>query len=132
MSELLSKSALKAISKIGDIMLPKHGEFPSYSELGGIEHIDTILRYAPESDIKDLNRVLSILSVMPNFVLKWLINKMSKSHDQDGGLSNILRQLDFGLKGIILSTYYSENVGSGYKGKTPLEIIGYSIKRIPL
>ncbi|MFH1319668.1 MAG: hypothetical protein ABII90_03330 [Bacteroidota bacterium] len=129
MSKILCKSALKAINRIGNIMIPKNGELPSYSEYGGIEHIDEILKYAPESDMKDLNMVLSVLSVMPRFVLSWLIRKMGRSHDQKGGLSGIFRQLDFGLKGIILSTYYSQKAGVGYKGKTPLEVIGYSIKR---
>ena len=132
MSKILSKSALKAINRIGDVMVPKNGEFPSYSEVGGIEHIDEILRSAPESDMKDLNMVLSILSVMPTFVLKWLLNKMRQSHKHGGGIWVIMRQLDFGLKGIILSTYYSEKVGSNYKGRTPLEIIDYSITRVPL
>lgn len=130
MSKILSKSALKAINRIGDVMMPKNGELPSYSELGGIEHIDEILRYAPESDMKDLDMVLSILSVMPKFVLKWLIKKMSQSYNKGGGLWVVMRQLDFGLKGIILSTYYSEKVGSNYKGRTPLEIIDYKINRV--
>ena len=130
MSKILSKKALKAINRIGDIMVPKNGDLPSYSEYGGIEHIDEILRYAPESDMKGLDTVLSILSVMPKFVLSWLVNKMSRSHEKGGGLWVILRQLNFGLKGIILSTYYSEKGGSDYKGKTPLEIIGYSINRV--
>ena len=131
MSKILSNPALKAINRIGDIMVPKNGELPSYSGYGGIEHIDEILRYAPESDMKGLDTVLSILSVMPKFVLSWLVNKMSRSHEKGGGLWVILRQLNFGLKGIILSTYYSEKAGSNYKGKTPLEIIGYSINRVP-
>ena len=132
MSTLFSKSALKAVSRIGDTMMPRNGELPSYSELGGIEHIDEILKYAPENDIKDLGMVLSILSVMPGFVLKWLVKKMKNSHEGGGGISVVMRQLDFGLKGIILSTYYTEKVGSDYKGKTPLEIIGYEINRVPL
>ncbi len=130
MSKILSKAALKAINRIGDIMVPENGEFPSYSEYGGIEHIDEILRYAPESDTKGLDMILSILSVMPKFVLSWLVKKMSQSHERGGGLWVIMRQMNFGLKGIILSTYYSEKAGSNYKGKTPLEIIGYSINRV--
>ena len=130
MSKILSKKALKAINRIGDIMVPENGEFPSYSEYGGIEHIDEILRYAPESDMKGLDMVLSILSVMPKFVLSWLVDKMRQSHERGGGLWVIMRQLNFGLKGIILSTYYSEKAGSNYKEKTPLEIIDYSINRV--
>ena len=130
MSKILSKTALKAINRIGDVMIPGNEELPSYSYYGGIEHIDEILRNAPESDMKDLNMLLSILSVMPKFVLKWLVNSMRQSHKRGGGIWVIMRQLDFGLKGIILSTYYSEKTGSNYKGRTPLEIIDYSINRV--
>jgi hypothetical protein len=38
--------------------------------------------------------------------------------------------LDFGMKGIILGTYYSGKVGINYKGKSPLQVIDFSINRI--
>ena len=132
MSQFFNKPAIKCLNKIGDIIAPKNGDFPSYSEYGCIEHVDDIVRYAPAEDIKDLNMVLSILSYMPKTILKWIVRQSAESHKDDGPLSVIFRQLDFGLKGIILSTYYSNKAGSGYKGKTPLEVIGYDIKRVGL
>lgn len=130
MSKLFSKSALNGLNRIGDIIAPKNGEFPAYSETGCIEHIDDVAGYAPPNDIKDLGMVLSILSFMPSFVLKWLVNKMTESHQQEGGLSDVFRMLDFGLKGIIFGTYYSGKVGKNYKGKSPAEVIGFSINRL--
>jgi len=126
----LSPRAKKSLTRIGDILLPKNGDFPSFSETGSIEHIDSLTAYASESDIKDLNRALSILSFMPDFVFRWLVSKMQNSQSSAGMLSSVFRQLDFGLRGLIFSCYYSGKTGSHYKGKNPLEVIGFEIKRV--
>ncbi len=130
MSKILSNSALKAISRIGDIIIPQSGEFPSFSQAGGIEHIDDIMIYTPASDVKDLNMLLSILAFCPNFVLNTLIKTMLNSYKKTGPVSVILRQLDIGMRGIVFSCYYSGKVGSNYKGKNPLDIIDYKITRL--
>lgn len=132
MSVVLNKSALKAVNRIGDIICPKNKDFPSYTELGCVEHVNSMIKYAPHSDIKDLNLLLSILSIMPKFVLTFMVKAITKSHSKNGVFSGLFRQLDFGLKGIILGTYYSGNVGSNYKGKTPLEIIEFSTIRMEI
>lgn len=130
MSKILSKPALRTISKMGDIMLPKTNEFPSFSETGCIEHIDEIIIFAPKEDISGLNILLTILSVLPKSILKIIVNKMHASHTKDGAVSFLFRQLDFGLKGIIYTCYYSGKTGKNYKGKNPHEIIGYKINRV--
>ncbi|PCJ87837.1 MAG: hypothetical protein COA57_03975 [Flavobacteriales bacterium] len=128
----LGNSAKKALNRIGDIICPKNGDFPSYSEYGAIEHVDDMLETAPESDINDLNMLLAILSFMPNAILKWLVKSVSKSHWKNGGVTTLFRQLDFGLKGIIFGTYYSGKKTAVYNGKIPTEVIGFSINRIEL
>ncbi len=130
MSKLLSKAAVNGLNRIGDIMIPKNGEFPSFSEVGGLEYIDDLVSYAPQDDISDLGMVLSILSFMPGFVLRWLVNKLEDAQYSNGPLSPIFRQLDFALRGLLFSCYYTEKVGSNYTGKKPLDIIGWEIKRI--
>ncbi len=126
----LSPRAKHALSRIGYILLPKNGDFPSFSETGAIEHLDGLTEFDPAGDISDLSMVLSILSFMPEFVLKWLVNKMETSQDSEGFLGPIFRQLDFGLRGLIFSCYYSGKMGSGFKGKNPLDVIGFEIKRV--
>ena len=130
MPNQLSPRAKQALSRIGDILLPKNGEFPSFSETGSIEYIDDLTAYAPESDIGDLSMVLSILSFMPGFILKWLVNQMENSQNSSGMLSSVFRQLDFGLRGLIFSCYFSGKMGTGFKGKNPLDVIGFEIKRV--
>lgn len=126
----LSPGAKKTLLRIGDILLPKNGEFPSFSETGSIGHIDELTAYAPEGDIKDLSMALSILSIMPDFVLRWLAGKMESSQNSNGILSPIFRQLAFGLRGLIFSCYYSEKMGVSFKGKKPLDVIGFEIMRV--
>ena len=129
MSKHLSKSALKALNRIGDIMIPENGEFPKFSDVGGLEHIDDLVSYAPSDDIGDLNLLLTILAFMPTFVLRWLVGKMETAYDNNGPLGTMFRQLDFGLRGLIFSCYYGGKLGSDYKGEDPLDLIGISINR---
>ncbi len=129
-SKYLSNSALKTINRIGDMMIPKNGEFPAFSEVGGLEYIDEIVSYAPPADIKDLNLVLTILAFMPNFVLRWLLSKMENSMESTGPLAPIFRMLDVGLRGLVFSCYYTEKIPASYKGKKPLDIIGFDLTRV--
>ena len=130
MPNTLAPSAKKALTRIGDILLPKNGEFPSFSETGSIAHIDELTAYAPEGDIGDLNMVLSILSFMPDFVLNWFVSKMESAQQSEGMLSPVFRQLSIGLRGLIFSCYYSEKMGAAYKGKKPLDVIEFALKRV--
>lgn len=130
MSKVFSSSALKALTRIGDILLPKNGEFPSFSESGCLEHVDDVASYAPADDLKDLNLLLSILSFMPDFLLRWVVKSMNNSHGKDGLMLDLLRMLDLGLKGILFGTYYSGKVGKNFKGKSPFEVIDFKVTRI--
>ncbi len=130
MPNSLSPSAKKALTRIGDILLPKNGEFPAFSETGSVEYIDELTAYAPESDIGDLSMVLSILSFMPDFVLNWFVSKMENAQQSEGMLSPVFRQLSIGLRGLIFSCYYSEKMSAAYKGKKPLDVIGFAVKRV--
>jgi len=130
MSKLISKAAVRGIVRLGNIIVPGDDEMPSYEEYGGYEHVDDLLMYAPKSDIGDLGLLLSILSFMPKFVLVWLVNKMAASHGKGNGLWILMRQLDMGIKGIVLSTYYTEKSGASFKGTAPLDGIDYSITRL--
>ena len=129
-SKYLSNSALKAINRLGDLMIPRNGEFPSFSDVGGLEYIDDLVSYAPPADIKDLNLLLTILAFMPTFVLRWLLGRMEKSMESTGPLSSLFRMLDVGLRGLIFSCYYTEKIPASYKGKKPLDIIGFGLTRV--
>jgi len=129
-SAYFSKSALKALNKFGDILIPKNGEFPSFSEYGGLEYIDQMVSYAPMDDIGDLNMVLSIFNFLPTFILRFLVGLMAKSQKMGGPLAPLLRQLNLAIRGLIFACYYSERPGSDFNGKDPVEIINFEINRV--
>ncbi len=130
MSKYLSKSSLKTIERMGNIVIPRSEEFPSFSDTGSIEHIDDFIAFTPENDLRDLNMILTLMSILPNSTLRWLIKKMHDSHQSQGGVSSLFRQLDFGIRGLVFSCYYSNKTGKNYKGKKPFEVIDYNINRV--
>ena len=129
-SKILSKSAAKGLTRIGDILIPGDEELPSFSEYMCMEHIDDLVHYAPDDDIKDLGMVLSILSVFPKRILVWLVKKMANAHKNHGPAGTLLRQLNMGIRGIVFSLYYSEKPGADYDGKNPNELIGFTLNKV--
>lgn len=129
-SAYLSSPALKTLNRLGDIMIPRNGDFPSFSEYGGLEHIDKMVAYAPKDDIKSLNLLLTILAFMPTFVLKWIVNKTTSSINSNGLLDPIFRQLYYAFRGLIYGCYYSERPGKNYKGKHPTDVIEFKLNRV--
>ncbi|PIQ26610.1 hypothetical protein COW36_01390 [bacterium (Candidatus Blackallbacteria) CG17_big_fil_post_rev_8_21_14_2_50_48_46] len=132
MSQYLNKTQLKGLVRLGRLMLPHSGEFPSFQELGCIEHIDEIAAYIPETDLADLKMLLTLLALMPTPGLKGLIRMMQSPDAWPESVASTLRQMDTGLRGIIMSLYYSGRKGSRYSGQTPLELMGVEIVRVPL
>ena len=124
MTKIFSNRALKALNTFGDLLMPATDILPSFSETGCLEHIDSLAMHAPEDDIGSLNMVLGILSFMPKGIFRWLIEKMNTAQHSDAMLATIYRQLNFGIKGLLYSLYYSGKSGANYKGKPIPDLIG--------
>ena len=129
-SAYFSPRALRGLNRIGDVLIPHNGEFPSFSEYGAAAHVDEILAYAPAADVSTLNTVLAILGSMPDGFLRRLANWMENAHENDGPAGSTLRLLNLGLRGLLFSLYYSDKAGPQYRGPHPTELVGYSLKRV--
>ena len=129
-SQFFGNRALKGLMRIGDILIPGNDEFPSFSGFQCMDHIDDLAAFAPRDDIKDLGMVLSILSFLPDFALIALVKKMAKSHQNNGPVGTLLRQLNMGIRGIVFSLYYSEKPGFNYKATNPTEQIGFTLNKV--
>lgn len=128
-STILNSRQSRAVQKIGDIYCPRTDSFPSFSELGVIEHIDILLAEIPEQDLKDLKMLLGILGFMPSFVIWLLIAGIEKGKDLGTPLGAIIRMIRFGFRGIIFSLYYSGLKGSQSSvSQTPMDLVGYRIQ----
>lgn len=132
MANFFSTRATKGLLKIGEFYCPKNGEFPSFKECAGTFKLNNMVINVPKDDFQSLNLVLGIFSFLPNFILKIIVNACTNSQKSksDGIISSTLRLLNIGLRGMCYSIYYSEFTNPNYKGKTPLQVIDYSINRI--
>ncbi len=129
-SKYFNSSALQGLKRIGDLFIPGDAELPSFSASSSADHVDDLLAYAPPEDVSLLNTVLGVVRLLPNSTLNWLMRRMETSNRDEGALGGLLRQLNFGLRGIIFSLYYGGKAGVGKSGKTPLEVIGYDLNRV--
>ncbi len=125
-----NQSALKGLNKMGDILVPGTGDFPSFSQYNCIEHVDGLLAYAPADDVKDLGMVLMLLSFLPRVLLIKLVKILAGAPQKKGGIGTLLRQLNMGIRGIVFSLYYSEKPGSGYSRTDPEKMIGFTLNRV--
>ena len=130
-SQFLDQRAVRSLERLGDLIVPRVGSLPAFSELGCVEHVDSVLTYAPREDIASLKTLLDVLYYAPDFVLRLLVRMMAKPDKWPAFIATNLRLLDMGVRGIVLSLYYSGKTGAAYKGPTPHELMGYEICRIP-
>lgn len=127
-----SNSAVKGLVKVGNMYCPKNGEFPSFSEVAGTYKLNDLVKNVPSDDFSSLNLVLAIFAFLPNFMIKWVVDKCQQAqhHPSDGIITSTFRQLNIGLRGLCYSLYYSEFTHPDYKGKTPLQVMEYKLNRI--
>lgn len=131
MEPILGTRERRALNRLGDLMVPGDNEFPSYSELGCAERADDMLAYGDPDDVALLMTALRALSIMPAFVLR-LVCWAAKNADRfPGPLGNNLRLFNIALRGLTVSLYFTGKTGAAYQGKTPHELIGFELNRVP-
>jgi hypothetical protein len=129
-SNYFSPNALRGLNRMGDLFLPRNGEWPSFSEYGCADNVDDLLAYAPPDDIATLNTVLGVLSYLPEGILRWIASLLENSPDNHGPLGDLLRLLNLGLRSIIYALYYANKAGPGYQGPQPHDVMGYQVVRV--
>lgn len=118
-SRILSGLQQKAIMKIGNVYCPKHPELPAFKDVKPLERIDILLEEIPPQDLKDLQLLLSVLGVLPSFVIWLVVFIIENGKDLPTPMGALIRMIRFGFRGIIFSLYYSEK---------PSDVIGYQIQ----
>ncbi len=131
-STVLNQKHLTALNRIGDILLPRNGEHPSFSELGCIQHIDLLVTHAPEEDMKDLKGLLDVLYFLPGFLLRLVVWISQSGQSLPNPLGTLCRKLDIAFRSILFGLYYSGKCSDEYAGQTPLEIMGFETSAIHL
>lgn len=130
-SSLFTARQLSGLQKLGDIMLPGHGDFPRFSATGCIERIDDLMGTAHPDDVRDFGLLLLVLNYLPAFAIEWIVRLADSAHRWPDLLAALPRTLNIGIKGVVFSLYYSGYHRATYQGKTGLDAIDYHVHCAP-
>ncbi len=126
-SKHLDLRQLRALETIGDVLVPGDEDFPSFSELGCVAHVDRLLDFLPEADRRDLKRLLWVVSFLPRWLVGALLCGLSAGARASGRWTASLRVLHLGLRGLVLGLYYSGQAGPGFARRSPLDVLSYRV-----
>lgn len=106
MSKHLNSLQIKGIDKMGDRMLPGDGEFASFSSSGCSSEVDRILDHMPAKDLGDLKMLLALMGLLPSFIIGMFLGFLERTPAW-GGWAAPLRFVRIGIRGLIMTLYYS-------------------------
>ena len=130
-SGLFTLKQLRGLQKLGDILMPAGHGFPSFSESGCIHQVDTAMGSAHPDDIRDFGFLLLLCYYAPVTVIRWIVSCADHAERFPNLLAIQFRKLNIGIKGVVVSLYYSGKVGIGQTG-SPLDVIELKLTCKPL
>ena len=130
-SSLFTTRQLNGLNKLGDIMIPANGQFPAFSHTGCINHIDDLMGTAHPEDIRDFGLLLLVFHYLPLFVIQWIVWLADNADRFPEFIAPLLRTANIGMKGVVVSLYYSGYHQATYQGNTGLDIIDYHVHCAP-
>jgi len=129
-SKYFSQNQLLGLVKAGDVILPGTDVSPSFSAIGCIDHVDRMAAYLNPDDLNGLRILLAVFRYAPKWAIRLLMTACTKSERFPGFVGSALRTIDLGIKGLVMSLYYSNLPGGAYQGKKIFEIIGWDAKLV--
>lgn len=109
-SKHLSEKQLSGLEKLGDVMLPGFEDMPGFATVKANRHADRVLDHMGAKDLADLKMLLGLLAVMPRIFVKWLVGFLELSPSIPGPLGSFLRFMRIGIRGLVMTLYYSDPV----------------------
>src|SRR5262249_29421408 len=122
-SRHLGPRQLRALEVIGDILVPGDEDLPSFSHLGCVAHVDRLLDFLPDEDLRGLQGLLTSASVVPRPLVAGLLHWLEAGLWPPGPWAAPLRVVRLGLRGVVLALYYSGGAGPSYDGPGPLDVV---------
>ena len=119
----LTPAQRTGLLRLGDVIIPGDDELPSFSQSGVADHVDQMLDWMYEADRSALLLLLTTVSKMPRLAVKALVLSTEHGDSAPEPLAGGLRMASLGIKGVILSLYYS-GVDAGGRVR---EVIGYDV-----
>ncbi|MBM3470516.1 MAG: hypothetical protein FJX73_06950 [Armatimonadetes bacterium] len=110
---ILTPREVRALERVGDIVAPACGPLPAFSATGCVRYADDLLRYMPPEDVADIRLLLRILSIKPTSGIRFILALARAGRRLPGSLGATLRMIEIGLKGLVMSLYYSGKAAPG-------------------
>lgn len=123
-SRWLNAGQLHGLRKVGDIVIPGDGEFPSFTQSGVLAEVDRMFDYLNASDRDGLRMVLGAFRLLPRPLIRGILALSEHHRVLPGPLGAAARQVNLGVKGVVMTLYYSD-VGTG---RSIHELIGWDAK----
>lgn len=103
----LTPAQRTGLLRLGDVIIPGDDELPSFSQSGVAEEVGRMLDWMYESDRSAILMLLTTFAKMPRPAIKALVLATEHGDDVPEPLGGGLRMASLGIKGLILSLYYS-------------------------
>ena len=117
-----------ALNRLGNVICPRNGEFPAFSDLDCVHHAHIVLDELPEQDCSDLKMLLFVLWFLPSPLIRIFLNIVERLKNMNGEIGALIRMLNFGLRGVAFSLYYSGMTGpKAVVTKTPVNVVGFEV-----
>ena len=129
-SKYFNPQQLRGLIKAGDVILPGTDVSPSFSRTGCIDHVDRMASYLTSDDLGGLRFLLGIFRFFPKWLIRLLMTACVKNSLAPGFLGSALRTIDLGIRGMVMSLYYSNLTGKEYQGKKIFDIIGWNTRLV--
>ena len=122
----------RGLNKLGDVIIPGEGIFPSFSSTGFASQVDRMLDYMYEDDREGLTLLMTLFAFMPSFFIRWIVLLSEKNAIFPDLIGAPLRMIQLGLKGLVLTLYYSNIEDSQKLGRKIMEGIKWQTGVAPL
>jgi aldehyde dehydrogenase (NAD+) len=106
-ADLLTRTQLAGLRKIGDLMVPGDDEMPSFSASGCAEQADRMLVHMNDGDRDGITTLLGVFRFLPRFVLRGLLHLTDRHAVFPEPIAALLRMMNIGVKGVVMTLYYS-------------------------
>jgi len=127
-SKHLNDRQYAGLLHVGDILVPGGPELPSFRQARCAHHVDRMLAWMNQSDVRGLRTLLAVLLFVPAPVIRLLFAMADRSERFPGPIGTALRMANIGVKGSVMTLYYSGVA----EGPPILEVMGWDAKVVPL
>lgn len=118
----------RGLERVGDIFVPASGAFPAFSATGCAVGVTEIYRTTPSSDVTSLQTVFIFFNLVPKWIMLRFFRFLGWVSLKPWHIAIHFRKLYLGVRGIVLSLYYSNLTDPAYAGPRPWDAIHFQLQ----